>query len=114
MSDLNEDTYKIRRTLISDDKYALEVLQSKNWSHFIKKLLEVSQGNISSLNISGVEEEDMKIINDTSDNLTACEESSSYFYSKIGCAFQRFLQATHEKHIENIEKDLAQNLYFID
>ena len=27
---------------------------------------------------------------------------------------QRFLQASHEKHIEKIEKDLAQNLYFID
>ena len=96
MSDLNEDTYKIRHTLISDDKYALEVLQSKNWSYFIKKLLEVSQGNISSLNISEIEEEDIKIINDTSDNLTVFEESSSYFYSNIGCVFQRFLQATHK------------------
>ena len=37
MHDLNEDTYKIRRTLISDNKYVLEVLQSKNWSYFIKR-----------------------------------------------------------------------------
>ena len=33
MRDLNEDIY------ISDDKYALEVLQSKNWSYFIEKVL---------------------------------------------------------------------------
>ena len=30
MRDLNEDTYKIRHTLVSDEKYVLEVLQSKN------------------------------------------------------------------------------------
>ena len=46
MRDLNEDTFKIRHTLISDDKYALEVLHSKNWSYFIEEILEVSQGNI--------------------------------------------------------------------
>ena len=41
---LNEETYKIRHTLISDHKYAMEVLQSKNWSCFIVKMLEVSLG----------------------------------------------------------------------
>ena len=30
MRDLNEETYKIRHTLVSDEKYVLEVLQSKN------------------------------------------------------------------------------------
>ena len=113
MRDVNEDTYKIRHTLISDNKHALEVLQSNNWSYFIKKMLEVSQGDISSLNISGIGE-DIKIINDEFDNLKVCEDTYSYFYSNIGCAFQSFPQATHEKHIENIEKDLALNLYFID
>ena len=113
MRDLNEDTYKIRHTLISNNKYVLEVLQNKNWSYFIEKILEVSQGDISLLNISGVDQ-NIKIINGTSDNLAVCKESYSYFYSNIGCAFQRFLQATYKKHIENIEKDLARNLYFID
>ena len=76
-------------------------------------MLEVSQGNISSMNISVVEE-DIKIINDTFDNLTVCKESYSNFYSEIGCAFQRFQEATHEKHIENIESFLSPNLYFIN
>ena len=54
MHNLNEDTYKIRHIFISDNKYELEVLQSKNWSYFIKKMLEVSQGDISLLNMSKV------------------------------------------------------------
>ena len=41
---LNEETYKIRHTLISDHKYAMEVLQSKNSSCFIESMLEVSLG----------------------------------------------------------------------
>ena len=76
-------------------------------------MLKVSQGEISSLNISGVEG-DIKIINNSFDNLTVCKKSYSYFYLNIGFAFERFLQAIHKKHLENIEKDLARNLYFIN
>ena len=118
MHDLNEDSYKIRHTPISDDKYVLEFLQSMNWSYFIEKMLEVSQGNISSLNMNGASSnnlsEDVKIINDTKDILTICNNIYSYFYSNIGCALQRSLQATYKKHIERTEKDLAQNHYFTD
>ena len=60
-------------------------------------MVEVSQGDILSLNISGVEE-NIKIINSEFDNLAVCKESYSYFYSNIGCAFQRFLQAKYKKH----------------
>ena len=71
---LNEDTYKIRYTLISDNKYALEVLQSKNWFYVTKKMLEVSQSDISLFNISRVEE-DIKVINGTLDNLTVFKDT---------------------------------------
>ena len=74
MRDLNEATYKIRHTLILDDKYVLEVLQSKNWSYFIEKVLEVFQGDILSLKLIRAEE-DIKIINDTFDNLTVCKDT---------------------------------------
>ena len=70
---LNEDTYKIRYTLISDNKYVLEVLQSKNWFYFTKKMLGVSQSHISLFNISRVEE-DIKVINGTFDNLTVFKD----------------------------------------
>ena len=113
MRNLNEETCKIRHALISDNKYGLVVLQSENWSYFIENMVEVSQGDISSLNISRVGV-NIKIINDTFDNLTVCRDTYSYFFSSIGCAFESFLQATHRKYIENTEKDLALNLYFID
>ena len=42
---LDEDTYKIRHTIVSDDQYALDVLQSRDWPYLIDRLLEVSKGN---------------------------------------------------------------------
>ena len=94
MRNLNEYTYEIRHTLISDDKYVLEVLQSKNCSYFIKKTLEVSQGNISSLNMSRVSSdnlsEDIKTINNTKDNSTICKDTYSHFCSNTHCVLQGF------------------------
>ena len=79
MCNLTEETYKIGHTFISDNKYALEVLQSKNLSYFIEKMLEVSQSNISSLNMSSVIE-NVKIMNNTFHNLTVCKDTYSNLY----------------------------------
>ena len=72
-----------------DGKHALEDLQSRDWSYFIQKILEIFSGNISSMNLS----EDIKIISYTTHNLTICKDTYSNFYSNIDCALQRFLQA---------------------
>ena len=31
---------------ISDDRYALETLQNKNWSYFVKTVLEISNEDV--------------------------------------------------------------------
>ena len=46
--------YKIKHAIISDDQYGLEVSQSKVWPYFIDRLLEISEGNISSLNLGRI------------------------------------------------------------
>ena len=67
---LNEDTYKIRSTIVSDDLYVLEILQSREWPYFIDRLLPVLEGDITSLNLWGVEDssqnnfKEIKIINE--------------------------------------------------
>ena len=76
--DLGEEAYKVRHTIVSDNQYTPESLQSKDWSYFISHLLEVSDGDISSLNLSGISQnqndiEEFKIINDTVENLEICK-----------------------------------------
>ena len=53
---LNEDTYKLRHTIVSGNQYILEVLQSRDCSCFINRLLEASEGDITSLNLREVDD----------------------------------------------------------
>ena len=39
-------TFAIRHTQISDDKYALQSLQNKNWPYFVKTVLEISNDDV--------------------------------------------------------------------
>ena len=48
--DLGEEAYKIRHTIVSDNQYALDTLQSKDWTYFINRLLEASKGDIHHIN----------------------------------------------------------------
>ena len=85
---LNKDAYKIRHTIVLDDQYALEV---------IDRLLEVFEGDITYLNLSGVDDnsqnnfEEIKIINDAIDNLTICKDFCSNIYAKIVATFHQYL-----------------------
>ena len=44
--DSGEESYEVKHNIVSDDQHALESLQNKDWSYFIKRLLEVSSADI--------------------------------------------------------------------
>ena len=72
--DLGEEPYKVRHTTVLDNQHTLENSQSKDWPYFINRLLEVSNDDIASLNLLGIGQsqnniEQLKIINDTIENL---------------------------------------------
>ena len=85
---LDEEPYKIRHTIVSDNQHALENLQRKDWSYFINHLLEVSNGDISSLILVGISQnqnnmEELKIINDTVENLEKCKNYYADVYANV-------------------------------
>ena len=89
---LGEEPYKIRHTIVSDNQHALENLQRKDWSYFINHLLEVSNGDISSLILVGIGQnqnnmEELKIINDTVENLEKCKN----YYADIYANFSGYI-----------------------
>ena len=71
-----------------------------------------------SLNLSGVDDssqnnfEEMKIINDTIDNLAICNDYYSNIYTKIGATFHQYLQKIPAFLIEKMEEDLTLNHCF--
>ena len=107
--DLDEEAYKVRHTIVSDNQHALESLQIKDWSYFINRLLEVSSGDTYSLNLNDVEE--IKIINDTVENLKICKNYYANIYRNISGCFQIYLRSAPGVLIEKIQDGLRLNLY---
>ena len=92
--DLGEKPYKVWHTIISDNKDALEILQNKDWPYFINRLLEVSNGGISSLSLLSIGQnqnnvEELKVIgDDTIENLEKCKNYYADIYADVGGFFK--------------------------
>ena len=79
-------------------------------------MLEVSNGGISSLNLSGISQnqndvEELKIVNDTIENLEICRNCYADIYANVGGSFRNYLKNAPDVLIEKMEDDLRLNLY---
>ena len=79
-------------------------------------MLEVSEGDITLLNLSGISQnendvEELKSINDTTDNLEICKNYYADIYANVGGSFQNYLKYGPYVLIEKMEDDLRLNLY---
>ena len=113
---LGEEAYKERYTIVSDNQHALESLQSKDWSYFMNRLLDVSSGDIYSLNLSGISQnqndiEELKIINDAVESLEICRNYYVYIYANVSGCLQNYLRSAHDVLIEKMQDELRLNLY---
>ena len=102
-------TFAIKHTQISDDKYALETLQNKNWPYFVKTVLEISNDDVDLSSVTDLNE--INIINETFENLNICKEYYSCIYDSIAGCFQEYLNKILTSHAEEIENDLNINFY---
>ena len=114
--DFGEEAYKIRHIIISEDLHELEKLQSRDWSYFIDRLLEISDGGISSLNLFNFDQnrnttEKIEIINDTIENLKICKNYYSDIYANVSSVFQIYVQNASEILIQKIRDDIRLNLF---
>ena len=108
--------YKIRHAIISDDLNSIEKLQSKNWPYFIKCLLEVSDGDISSLNLinlsqNRIDTNELKIINDTIEDLEICKSYYSDIHAKCWLCFSRLSTDAPHNLIQKMQDNIRLNLF---
>lgn len=72
-------------------------LLSKDWLYFINQLLEVSEVDTNSLNLSRISQnendvKELKIISDTIENLEICKDYYADIYANVGGIFQNYLK----------------------
>ena len=74
---VDEEVYKIRHTMIFDGQFDSQKLQSKRLPSFVERIIEISEGNISSLEEIGRNKNDfneLRLFNDRVDNLNICKK----------------------------------------
>ena len=114
--DFGEEAHKIRNTIILNDLRTIEKLQSKNLPYFINRLLEVCDGEISSVNLFNLSQNqndanELEIINDTIENLEIFKSYYSDIYANVGCVFQKYLQNASDNLIQKMQDDLRLNFF---
>ena len=79
-------------------------------------MLEVSNDNISSLNLLGIGQnqnriEELKIRNDTSENLKICKNYYADIYANVSSCFQNYLRTAPNVLTKKTQDDLRLNLF---
>ena len=92
------------------------LLQSKNWPYFVNRLLEDYDGDVSSLSLINLRQNqndsnELEIINDTIENLEICKTYYSDICVNAGCIFQKYLQNASDNLIQKIQDDIRLNFF---
>ena len=111
---INEPMKPVRHTVVTDDETALEVLQTKNSQYFIKRILEVCQSNNGGELRQLVSAKEIKIIENSVENLTICKSLYTNFYNQIARNLSDVHRNLLPNELDEIDKDLRLNYFFID
>ena len=82
---------------------------------YINRLLEVSNGGISSLGLLGIGQnqnniEELKIVDDTVENLEKYKNQYADIWANVSGCFQNYLRSASDVVIEKTQDDLRLNM----
>ena len=104
--------YKIRHSIITDDTIALEELQKKDCQYFIVTLLEISNKEYESSDLTDSKKKD--IIEKTFENLEYLKTFYENVFWDTGYFFHRSLKNMHNTLIKKLEDDLNREIYYTE
>ena len=106
---------KIRHSIIANDDFALNVVQSHNWQYFIETLLHISNNetNLDDYNLENDEDFDRySIIQKILDNLKYCRNFYEGVFDDVSYFFHKKIQELPDDFVENMEDDLSNEIYY--
>ena len=102
---LGKEIFTLRHSIIANEEYALETLQNRNWSYFIKKLIYFSNNDLDDeLFRDGEYDEQKSLVDQTFKNLNFCKQIYENVFAYF---FHRKLKETPNISVEKMEEDLA-------
>ena len=85
---LDKEIFTLRHSIIANEKYALETLQNRNWSYFIKKLIYFLNNDLDDeLFRDGEYDEQKSLVDQTFKNLNYCKQIYENVFDDIASFF---------------------------
>ena len=106
---------KIRHSIIANDDFALNVVQSHNWQYFIEALFYISSNetNLDDYNLENDDDFDRySIIQKTLDNLKYCRNFYERVFDDVSYFFHKKIQELPNDFVEKMEDDLSKEIYY--
>ena len=110
---LGKEIFTLRHSIIANDEYALETLQNRNWSYFIKKLIYFSNNDLDDeLFQDGEYDEQKSLVDQTFENLNYCKQIYQNVFDDLAYFFHRKLKETPDIFVEKMKEDLAREIFY--
>ena len=110
---LGKEIFILRHSIIANEKHALETLQNRNWSYFIKKLIYFSNNDLDNELFRDSEYDEQKsLVDQTFKNLNYWKQIYENVFDDIVYFFHRKLKETPDIFVKKMEEDLAQEIFY--
>ena len=98
---LGKEIFTIRHSIIANDKYALETLQNRNGSYFIKKLIYISNNDLDDeLFQQDEHNEEKSLVDQIFQNLNYCKQIYENIFNDLAYFLHRKLKETADNFVE--------------
>ena len=108
-----KEIFTLRHSIIANEEYALETLQNRNWSYFIKKLIYFSNNDLDDeLFRDGEYDEQKSLVDQAFKNLNYCKQIYENVFDDTAYFFHRKLKETPNIFVEKMEEDPAREIFY--
>ena len=94
------------------DDYALKTLQDRNWSYFINRIIEFSQGVFDLNDIITTDPDEVNILNDTRSNFEIVKSLYNELLTSVGINLHEYFMNLDIDKKQKIDTDLTNHNYF--
>ena len=111
--DRGKPKHFIRHSVTTDDNYALKTLQDRNWSYFIKRIIEFCQGfiNLSDYDNS-IDQTEINILSNTRANFEIVKNLYNKLFNSVGINLHEYFKNLGLIEKQKIDTDLTNHNFF--
>ena len=91
----------------------MEILQNRNWSYFIKKLIYILNNDLDDeLFQQDEHNKEKSLVDQTFQNLNCCKQIYENVFDDLAYFFHRKLKETTDYFVEKMEEDLSREIFY--